>query len=111
MLTTIHGLQGGGDALRAAVLYTIYGAGGLAAAARWRRIELSYIGLGLLTAAPLWVLWEDPQAPVQPLWAAVLAAEALAMAAIAALLRRKATSAKRAAIAVATFQLSIASRC
>ncbi len=45
-LTTIHGVQGGGDAVRAAVLCTIYGTGGLATAARWRRIELSYLGLG-----------------------------------------------------------------
>ena len=88
MLTTTHGLHGGYNALRAALLYTIYGAGGLAFAARWRRVELSYIGLGLFGAAPLWVLWQDPaRHAVQPLWAALLAAEALATAAIAALLR------------------------
>ncbi len=94
MLTTTHGLQDDQNALRAAVLYTIYGAGGLAFAARWRRAELSYIGLGLLGAAPLWVLWQDPaRHAVQPLWAALLAAEGLAMAAIAALLRRLAGAA------------------
>ncbi len=89
MLTTTHGLLDDRNALRAAVLYTIYGAGSLAAVARWRRVELSYIGLALLGAAPLWVLWHDPaRHEVQPLWSAMLAAEGLAMAAIAVLLRR-----------------------
>ncbi|MFZ1933529.1 MAG: hypothetical protein WCB27_16400 [Thermoguttaceae bacterium] len=87
-LTTVHGLQGGGDAVRAAVLCTIYGAGGLAVAARWRRIEVVYLGLTLLAAAPLWALWADPQRhAIQPLWGAVLAAEALVMVGIAAFLR------------------------
>ena len=50
---------------------------------------MSYLGLGLLTVAPLWVLWENPaRHHVEPLWAAVLAAEALAMAALAAVLAR-----------------------
>ncbi len=43
----------------------------------------------MLTAAPLWVLWADPQMHgIRPLWGAVLATEALTMAAIAALPRR-----------------------
>ena len=88
-LTTIHGLQGGGDAVRAAVLCTIYGAVGLAVAARWRRVEVVYLGLILLAAAPLWALWADTQRhTIQPLWGAVLAAEALVMVSIAAFLRR-----------------------
>jgi hypothetical protein len=87
-LTTVHGLQGGGDAIRAAVLCAIYGAGGLAVAARWRRTEVVYLGLTLLAAAPLWALWADAQRhAIQPLWGAVLAGEALVMVGIAAFLR------------------------
>ena len=93
-LTTVHGLQGGGDAIRAAVLCTIYGAGGLAVAARWRRVEVVYLGLTLLAAAPLWALWADPQRhAIEPLWGAVLAAEALVMVSIAAFLRNSGKSA------------------
>ena len=89
-LTTIHGFEGGGDAIRAAVLCTIYGAGGMAVAARWRRIEVVYLGLALLAAAPLWVLWADAQRhQIQPLWGAVLAGEAFVMVGVAAFLRRR----------------------
>ncbi|MEN6451733.1 MAG: hypothetical protein ABFC96_14675, partial [Thermoguttaceae bacterium] len=42
-LATAHGLAGGPDALRAAILSAIYGVGGLAFAPRWRRLELSYV--------------------------------------------------------------------
>ncbi len=107
-LTTIHGLQGGGDAIRAAVLCTIYGAVGLAVAARWRRIEVVYLGLILLAAAPLWALWAEPQRhTIEPLWGAVLAAEALVMVAIAVFLRGWEEGKK----GTASFPLSSASPC
>ncbi|MFZ5831834.1 MAG: hypothetical protein ACOY3P_17235 [Planctomycetota bacterium] len=88
MLTTVHGLEGGGDAIRAAVLCAIYGHGGIAVATRWRRTELTYFALALLAAAPLWALWADPRMhAMRPLWAAVLAGESLIMAVAAALPR------------------------
>jgi len=85
------GLRGGDadtlrpDALRAAVLYGIYGAGSLGLLARWRKVQLSYLGLGLLAAAPFWAMRAFAQ-PVGPLWATVMAAEALLCGAIATLL-------------------------
>lgn len=86
MLVTFHGLRSGGaDALRATILYALYGTGSLMLVARWRRAELSYLGLGLLTAGSLWLLWWQ-SGHVGPAWATLLAAEALAMGAIAAVL-------------------------
>ena len=78
-LVTVRGLHDvGPDALRAAILYGIYGCASLAFAARWRRAELSYLGLGLVAAAPIWALWWHPQThAIGHVWAAVLAAEAL----------------------------------
>ena len=90
-LVTVHGLrQGGDDALRAAVLYGIYGAGSLGLVARWRRVELSYLGLALLAAAPLWWLLAGIPSPhpFGPLWALVLAGESLVMAVTATVLHR-----------------------
>src|SRR5262249_36109140 len=55
----------------------------LLANVRWQRPSLSYAGQGLLLAATLWALqvgW--PGRP--PLWGAVLAVEALALAGVAA---------------------------
>ena len=49
LLVTVHGVRtGGADALRAAILYAVYGAGSLALTARWRRLGLSYLGLVLV---------------------------------------------------------------
>ena len=58
VLTTFHGIFGHSaaegaavlypDALRAAILYGVYGAGSLALVARWRRRELSFLGVGAL---------------------------------------------------------------
>jgi len=86
LLVTMHGLLGGGpDAIRAAVLYGIYGALSLLLAARWRRVELSYLGLLLLAAAPFWALWwRAPE--ITPVWAVVLAGESLLMSVVAATL-------------------------
>ena len=86
LLVTVHGVQAGGaDALRAAILYGVYGAGGLALTARWRRLGLSYLGLVLLTSSALWAMWFAAQ-HVGPLWGAVLAIEGLVMVAAAAAL-------------------------
>ena len=55
MLVTVHGVRSGGaDALRAAILYAVYGSGCLALTARWRRLGLSYLGLAMTAAAILW---------------------------------------------------------
>ena len=77
LLVTVHGVRtGGADALRAAILYAVYGAGSLALTARWRRLGLSYLGLVLVTSAALWALWWQSAAHhVGPLWGAVLAIE------------------------------------
>ncbi|MEE9602905.1 MAG: hypothetical protein V3V75_06345, partial [Thermoguttaceae bacterium] len=94
MLVTFHGLRvGHADALRAAILYAIYGVGSLALAGRWGKSQLTYLGLGLLTLAPLWALWWHPQThQVGPLWAAVLAGEALAMGLVAVALSKTSAS-------------------
>jgi hypothetical protein len=95
VLVTFDGLRiGGGDALRAAILYAVYGAVSLALTARWRRLGLSYLGLVLVTSAALWALWWQSAARhVGPSWGAVLAIEALVMAAAAAFLQRYAAGA------------------
>ena len=87
VLVTWHGLAQTheNDALRAAILYAIYGTGGLALAARWRRAALTYVGLGLLAAGPMWALWERMH-EIGPVWATMLAAEALVMGTVAAIL-------------------------
>ncbi len=100
LLVTVHGIWTGGidagkmptlhaDALRAAILYAVYGAGSLALTARWRRLGLSYLGLVLVASAALWALWWQSAAQhVGPLWGAVLAIEGLVMTAMAAVLHR-----------------------
>ncbi len=86
LLVTTRGLlAGGNDALRAALLYGVYGVASLLLVARWRRVALSYVGLGLLTSAPIWALWWH-SGHVGPVWATVLAAEALVMGSLAAAL-------------------------
>jgi len=90
LLVTVNGVRmGGADALRASILYAVYGAGCLALTARWRRLGLTYLGLVLVTSAALWALWWQSAAHnVGPLWGAVLAIEALVMAAAGAVLGR-----------------------
>jgi hypothetical protein len=58
------------------LIYALYGAGSLVLNRRWRQERVTYVGLGLLIAASLWALfWLAPER--RPLWAAVVAAEAL----------------------------------
>ncbi len=66
-------------AIHPMIVYTVYGLGSLALAARWRRQELGYFGLGLVLGASLWALWWQTE-EIAPLWAAVLAVEALVLA-------------------------------
>ena len=92
LLVSVHGVRmGGADALRAAILYAVYGAGSMLLTARWRRLRLSYLGLILVTSAALWALWWQSAAHhVGPLWGAVLAIESLVMAVAATVLQRRA---------------------
>jgi len=86
ILVSVHGLLSGSeDALRATILYGVYGTGSLALVARWRQVAPSYFGLGLLAAVPMWFLWYRA-GQVEPFWAVVAAAEALAAGVIAAVL-------------------------
>ena len=72
------------DALRAAILYALYGSVSLGLAARWRRVEFAYLGVALLAAVPLWWLVRLAGVLVLgPVWALTLAVEALALGAIA----------------------------
>lgn len=85
LLVTFHDASGGADALRAAALYAVYGGGSLVLAARWGWPAMSYLGLGLLGAAPLWAAWWQT-ANAGPLWVVLLLLDAtLAMAARAGL--------------------------
>ena len=83
ILTTYHGLTyGATDALRAAILYGLYGGIGTALAARWRRIEFSYLGLLLLAAVLPWgFAWHPATRAFGPHWGLLLAGEALILAA------------------------------
>ncbi len=88
LMATAHGVLSKGDqALLAMVVYGIYAAGGLLLNARFRRPLITYLGLGLLAGATCWGLWWQTES-LGPIWAAVLAAEALAMGAAAAVLHR-----------------------
>jgi hypothetical protein len=80
LLVTARGYtEGGVDALRALIVYGVYGGGSLALNARWRRPLASYVGLLLLVCASLWGLWWRDPAIAQS-WAAPLA-ESLLLAA------------------------------
>jgi hypothetical protein len=74
-LVTHVGLEQPAQALG---VYAAAGLGILALNLRWRRIECTWGGLVLLVAASLWGLWWQAGA-VTTAWAAVLAAEALAL--------------------------------
>ncbi len=79
VVVTAHVLAGrGADAPIALGVYATYGLGSLLLNARFREPLLTYFGLGLLVGATVWGLWWQTP-PVQPIWAAVLLLEALAM--------------------------------
>ncbi len=85
---TGHVFYGTSGALSVAVtLYGLYGVGTLAASARLRRPVLTYVGFGLLAAATLWGLrWQV--GGIAPIWATVLASEAVLLGIVAAVLHR-----------------------
>ncbi len=88
LLVTNHGrVSGGLGAIDPTVVYGVYGLGGLAIAARWRRKEFSYLGLALLAGATGWALryW---LVDVSPQWAAIFAVESLVLTLAAAALSR-----------------------
>ncbi|NQT13788.1 MAG: hypothetical protein HQ582_13630 [Planctomycetes bacterium] len=80
-------LHRGADAPLATAVYAVYAVGCLLLNVRFRKPLLTYLGLGLLGGATLWGLWWRTGA-VEPIWATVLAAEALVMGVAAVLLRR-----------------------
>ena len=84
-LTSYHGLTHAGiDALRAAILYGVYGSVSLPLAARWRRVEFSYLGVALLAAVLPWgFAWYPATHAFGPHWGLVLTAESLVAAAAA----------------------------
>ena len=57
LLVTLNGYRDPEQAVRAMLVYGLYGAGGLAINFRWRVPTLSYVGLVLVSAATLWGLW------------------------------------------------------
>ncbi|MFH1924336.1 MAG: hypothetical protein ABIP48_31175, partial [Planctomycetota bacterium] len=85
----------GADAPLATAVYGLYGAGCLLLNARFRKLPLTYFGLGLLVGATLWALWWWQAGVVTPIWATILAAEALAMGVAALLVRRPSVHAPR----------------
>jgi hypothetical protein len=86
LLVTARGYtEGGVDALRALIVYGIYGGGSLALNARWQRPLASYVGLALLVCSSLWTLWWRNPAVTQS-WAALVALESLVLAIIATVL-------------------------
>ena len=74
------------EPVRAALVFGLGGLGTLLLNRRWRRAELTYLGLVLLIAASLWGLWRVDK-DVTPLWGAVLALESLTLTAPLALRR------------------------
>jgi hypothetical protein len=87
-LVTLPGLLREQDAMRATIVYAVYGAAGLALNARWRREAISYVGLGLLVGATLWGLrWLTGD--LHPAWAQGLASEALVLCIFGAVAARR----------------------
>lgn len=83
LLSLVLVSNGGPDgALQAAGVYTLYGAGSLVQNRRWRRPAIDYAGLALLVCASLWGL-HGRWATDLPLWATVLASEALVLSLLA----------------------------
>jgi len=52
-LVTWRGAAGGADALRASILYGVYGLIGVGLAVRWNKLTMSYLGLTLIQGAAL----------------------------------------------------------
>ncbi len=77
-------LHSGADAIRAAIVYAIYGVGCLALNARWRRPALSYVGLSLVAGASVFAMRLEQIGGAT--WSLVLAAESLALLLVAAAL-------------------------
>lgn len=79
--------DGAAEPGRATLVYAVYGIASLIANARWRRLAIGYLGLGLLLGATLWALWWG-SGLLGPVWATVLALEALVFGKLATQLRR-----------------------
>ncbi len=78
-----HGISNPGHA---ALVTGIYAVGGLAANLRWRRATVDFLALALAPVATLWALhWMGHG--FTPYWGAVLAAESLTLALVAAAVR------------------------
>ncbi len=98
MLVSYHGLAAGeSDAVRAAVLYALYGTGTCALGAYRKDRGFAYLAVALWGAVPLWTLWAAT-GEVAPIAATLLAGEALAAAVLATPMVRLA-SAQRTTIA------------
>jgi hypothetical protein len=78
------------DALRAAVVYGLYGAAGLAINLRVRRPLITYLSLALLAATTVWGLWRAT-VEIGPLWAGVFAIESSLLGILAAVVLRDGT--------------------
>lgn len=89
-LVTWRGAAGGNDALRAAILYAVYGLISVGLAARWNKVALSYFGLALVQAAACWAAWWRQESFWLALAAFSTAATISALAARLALDRRPA---------------------
>ncbi len=77
VLVSYHGMVAGGtNAIRAAVLYAVYGAGSCILAAQRRDRGLAYLAVTLGAAAPLWAFWATTGA-ITPALATLLAGEAM----------------------------------
>jgi len=87
VLVTVDGFRGPDGGSLAMAVYAVYGAGSLLLNARFRQPLPGYLGLGLLVGATLWALWLHEE-DVGPIWAALLAAEAVVLGLAAAVLHR-----------------------
>ncbi len=85
MLVTFGALYGDAGAPRALLVYALYGAGCLVINLRWRRTDVSCLGLALLVSATLWaVWWGQTEHLLTPVWGTVLAIDTLLLALAAA---------------------------